>query len=133
MAKTQVTQAQIIQALTETGGIVSNAATQLDMTPQGLRKRVASNESIQTALEEIREQTKDLAEGVIIRELKAGDKDTARWYLASQARDRGFGNKVEVDGKVKIEKEVDLSGLSLEELKKLEEIANKVTGNSDTD
>lgn len=129
MSKTQVTQAQIIQALRETGGVISDAAKRLGLaTAWGLRKRINSNQKLKDVLAEIREDTKDLAEGVVMTALKSGDKDIAKWYLAALARDRGYGNKQEIDlnGKLEIEQH-DLSKLSSDELKQLEETLKKVT------
>jgi hypothetical protein len=133
MAK--VSQKQIIQALTETGGVVTEAAKMLGLASvPSLRIRMAKNKALQDALTEIREQTKDLAEGNIISAIKSGDKETSKWYLASQGRDRGYGNKVEVEGKIAIQPAPpDLSKLSMEQLKQLEEIAKAVTGNPATD
>ena len=134
MGKMQVTQEQVAKALRETGGIISEAAKVLGLASStSLRTRIKNNKTLSALLDEIREDTKDLAEGNILKAMKDGDKTVSQWYLNSLGRDRGYGNKVEIDGKVRVEKEVDLSGLSLEELKQLEEIAKKVTGNSSTD
>jgi len=134
MAHKQHTQAEVTEALKASGGIISDAAKLLEVSSaSSLRKRIKDTPALCAALDEIRENTKDLAEGVILDALKARDKDVAKWYLASLARDRGFGNKVEVEGRIAIQPSVDLSGLSLEELKQLEEIGKKVSGNSPTD
>jgi hypothetical protein len=135
MGKTQKSQAEVINALKEAGGIISDATRILGLASvDGLRLRIRKSPKLQDALTEIRENTKDLAESVIFDALKARDKDVAKWYLASMARERGFGNKAEfeVKGKIAIQPEVDLSSLSMEELKQLEEIARKVSSNSST-
>jgi hypothetical protein len=124
------TQAEIIEALKQTGGVITQAAELLGITPDGLRKRVKHSETLTAAREEIREQMKDLAEGNIFKALKDGDKEMSKWYAASQARDRGYGTKIEVEGKIAIQQAPDLSKLSLEELKQLEVITKKTSCNT---
>lgn len=132
MAK--VTQVQIIKALQETGGIVTQAAEKLGLSsPNSLRKRINRSEKLLSVIVEIREQTKDLAELNIFKSMKEGDKQTSIWYLNSQGRDRGYGNKVEIEGKVSVQMAPDLSNLSMEELKQLEAIASKVASNPAAD
>jgi hypothetical protein len=40
----------------------------------------------------------DLAEDVVLRKLKRGDVQTARWFLARKARDRGYGDEFGISG-----------------------------------
>jgi hypothetical protein len=129
MAHKQATQAEVIQALQEMGGIVSEAAKKLGLASStGLRERIKRNPALKAAVDEIREDTKDLSESVILDALKARDKDMAKWYLASLARDRGFGNKQEIEVKGKLEVEaVDLGRLSGDELRQLEELVKKTS------
>lgn len=118
----------MIQALRQTGGIISEAAKVLGVkNSKSLRRRVKDTPALSDVLDEIREETKDLAEGSIITALKNGDKDIAKWYLASQGRDRGYGNKSEVElkGNLTVERR-DLSKLSNEELRTLEETLKKL-------
>lgn len=134
MAGIKHSQEEVIEALKETGGIVSQAAEKLGLSSApSLRARIRKSPALLKVVDEIRESTKDLAEGNIIKALKDGDKEISKWYLASLGRDRGYGNKLEVDGRVVIQPAPDLSNLSAEELKQLEEIANKVTSNTGTD
>jgi hypothetical protein len=128
------TQAEVIEALEKTGGIVTEAAGLLGLTAiDALRLRIKNTPALQDACGEIRERTKDLAEGNIITALKAGDKDVSKWYLSALGRDRGFGNKLEVDGRVAVQPAPDLSNLSMEDLKAIEAITKKASGNSPTD
>ena len=132
MAK-QKTQTEVIEALKSTGGILSDAAKLLGLASvTSLRTRVKSTPALCAALDEIREEAKDLAEGIILSALKSGDKEIAKWYLASLARDRGFGNKLEVDGKVAVQPAPDLSNLSMEDLKALEAITKKASSDSNS-
>ena len=128
MAKTQKTQAEIIDALQKTGGVISETAKLLELSSvASFRARVRSTPALQEALDEIREQTKDLAEGNVISALKSGDKDMSKWYLASLGRDRGYGNRAEIDlnARVTVQKR-DLGKLSDEELDALETTLEKI-------
>lgn len=127
MAGKHKTQAEIKDALKQAGGIISDAALILGVNSSSVRRRVKDTPALQEVLDEIREETKDLAEGNILSALKSGDKDISKWYLASLARDRGFGNKseVEIKGTLNVERR-DLSQLSNEELKGLEETLKKI-------
>lgn len=130
MTKKQKTIPEIQEALTKSGGIISEAAKLLEITRRGLQKRIEKSEVLQKFRDELREEEKDLAEAIIHDALVAKDKDIAKWFLASQAKDRGFGNKSEVElkGKVQVEETpVDLSKLNKEELNDLEEILKKTT------
>jgi hypothetical protein len=134
MTRKQKTQAEVIEALKKSGGIISDAAKLLELSSStSLRERIKNDQNLTDAMNEIREDTKDLAEGNIISALKSGDKDVSKWYLASLAKDRGFGNKLEVEGRLQLQPPVDLTNLSLEELKQLEAIGKKVSSNSPTD
>ena len=126
------TQAEVIEALRKSGGIISDAAKLLGLScPTSLRRRIKNSPKLNEALDEIREGLKDLAEGNILSALKLGDKDVSKWYLAALARDRGYGAKLEVEGKMTVQPALpDLSNLSMEELKQLESITKKASGNS---
>lgn len=126
--KKRHTQAEVIDALRLTGGIITDAARKLELaSSKGLRERIRTTPALLEVLEEIREETKDLAEGNILKALKDNDKDISKWYLASLARDRGFGNKSEIElkGNLTVERR-DLSKLSDEELSALEETLKKL-------
>jgi hypothetical protein len=127
----QRTQTEVIEALRQTGGIITEAAKVLGFTSaDSLRRRVRTTPALQEVQDEIREQMKDLAEGNIFKALKDGDKEMSKWYAASQARDRGYGTKIEVEGKIAIQQAPDLSKLSMEELKALEAITQKTSCNT---
>lgn len=132
MAKKHKSQTEVIEALRRSGGIISDAAKLLDMTREHLSSRVNKSEILKRTRDEVRESEKDLAEAIIHDALVARDKDIAKWYLSAQARDRGYGNKQEVElkGKIEVDEKPDLSKLSEKELNDLEQILKKTADSS---
>lgn len=128
---------QVKEELRNTRGMVLNAATRLGVSKQALYRRIREDEDLQEFLNDIRDEIKDKAETNVTDAIMAGDREMSRWYLSQLASDRGYGNKVEIGGKIKHEIEKpDFSGLSIEELKQLEELRKKLAPNAtntDTD
>lgn len=94
---TKFTDAKLIKALRKHGGIQAKAADDLKVSRQAVNQRIAASEKLQQLVREIEEENKDLAEGVVIDGLKAGDRETARWYLGRKGRDRGYGTSTRID------------------------------------
>lgn len=107
--KEYITKAKFEKAIEDTGGIMSTIAKKL-----GVARRTVYNfvnkypEFAKPLLQEEAERIKDLAENKVIVGINDGDLGTARWYLSTKAKDRGYGQKVEqelsgvVDNNVKI-------------------------------
>jgi hypothetical protein len=49
---------------------------------------------------ELRAELKDLAEGNVVKDLKAGDGPMSRWFLERQARERGYGTRTETEHRI---------------------------------
>ena len=68
----KVTDEQIQKVLIQTGGMISPAAHQLDVTRNAVYKRIRDNPDLRDALEEIRESLIDYAEGQLQRKIREG-------------------------------------------------------------
>jgi hypothetical protein len=67
------------------------------MTRQGLHDRLNKSEDLRRALEEIREELRDMARGNIFKALREGDYAMTRFYAERQMRDE-YGPRVKVEG-----------------------------------
>ena len=81
---------EIIALLRKTGGIVSEAARVLRISRQTFYVNYMSRPAVQAYLPIIREDTTDLAEGQLLRLIKAGDKDAIRYYMRCFGKSRGY-------------------------------------------
>lgn len=102
----KVTEKQIISALHRHNGILSKAARSIGINRETIRRRAQANKKIKAALDEARESTKDDAESVIIKAMKSRNEinriSAAKYYLSTQAKDRGYTMKVEKETDVNI-------------------------------
>ena len=89
---------QIKDALEKTGGNVTRAADLLTMSGRGLRLRIADSEELQQYVAELREAMVDLAEDVLITQLKEGNLTAAIFIAKTQGRARGYSERVEMTG-----------------------------------
>lgn len=64
--KLKVTDKQIADALTASGGTVSVAAKQLDITPKTIYERMKTSDAIQAVFESMRERTADRIEATLL-------------------------------------------------------------------
>ncbi len=88
----------ILKAIKGCGGIVSKVAKQLGCNITTARKYIDRYTDTVEAFECERINMVDVAEDVVLRKLKRGDVQTARWFLARKARDRGYGDEFGISG-----------------------------------
>jgi len=126
---------RVREALEQVGGIRTAAAHALGVNRATLYAFFREHPELKTVALDVEEQTKDLAEGQVLKALKAADMQTVRWYLDRKARDRGYGHRQEVTGPeggaIPIEGRVtiDPSKLSTEALREI--VAARQTDGSD--
>lgn len=97
---TIATPAAVIAALRESQGYMSKAASLLGVTVQTVynyRKRWAS---VEAAWQALREERNDFVESSLQKLIAEGNVTAIIFYLKTQARDRGYGEKVEHAGKI---------------------------------
>ena len=91
------TDEEVVNALFATGGNIKETAKLLKLNAvKSLRTRINKDPELKEALLEAREQSLDMAEGIVHNAMKRGkpkDKlETAKWYLTRKGRNRGYGD-----------------------------------------
>lgn len=96
MKPRDVTPEEVFRAIAGTKGIIVNLERKLGCTRQAIKDIIAQYPAIKKEMDDEAEREKDIVLNNLIEDAKAGDKFARELYLKSQARDRGFGDKVEV-------------------------------------
>jgi hypothetical protein len=98
----KITREQIELALRSTGGVVSRAAKGLKVSPSTLRRRIEDDEKLKKLLEQIREESIELAEGVVRNILeKPRHRDHAKvaiFVLQTLGKKLGYSDRRELVG-----------------------------------
>lgn len=123
------TDEQVIQAIIETKGYISQTAKRLGLKSAGsLRIRIKKSPVLNEVLNETRESNLDKAEHKLQESIEKGESWAILFYLKCMGKERGYSEtqNINIHGSM-VNANVDLSVLSLEELKQLEELAGKFT------
>jgi len=118
---------EIISALEKSMGRISMASQILGSSQEMLYKRIQKQPELKIALEGIRERELDAAEIKLQELIKKGEFQAIKFYLSTVGAPRGYGTEMILNMKGKIEADVNLANLSLEELKELERLTTKAT------
>lgn len=89
---------RVKQALDDAKGVVQVAAAALLVHRSTLHGFIRDREDVQKWLHEVREASIDRAEGKMWEAIEKGDGQMVRFYLETQARDRGYGRRSELTG-----------------------------------
>lgn len=89
-SKRRYTPEEVARVLSDTGGIVSNAAARLGCTRETVYQYIRKYAKAEAALREGRERTKDFAESQLIAQMGQGNITAIIFYLKTQGRDRGY-------------------------------------------
>lgn len=117
--------ATVEAALRATAGIFSRAAKRLRCSPTTVKNYVDRHESLQLALEEIKEVTLDLAEDGLIALIKKKHPTALIFYLKTKGKHRGYVERSEITG-------VDGSPIAIEDARgMLAERAAKLVGKAE--
>lgn len=98
--KNNITKAMMLKAIHGSGGIVSMIANRLGCEWHTAKKYIEMWEETKQAYNDELEKFKDICESTVLKSVQEGDVQTAKWVLSHRARDRGYGDKIEVDGKM---------------------------------
>lgn len=99
-AITQTAQ-QVIEQLKASHGNISHAAGKLDTSRETLHKYIRTHATVSDALRDIKEGAKDRAETMLEQRMATSDT-LLIFYLKTQAHDRGYGDKSQVDHNVNV-------------------------------
>jgi len=104
MAKTeQFTAQEMIDALTATRGMITLAAQKLDCAPNTVRRYIREYKSVAEAQRTNRDKMTDAVELKLYDKMMSGDTTAIIFYLKTQARDRGYVEKLLIEGNIQLE------------------------------
>ena len=81
---------QFIKAIPGSGGIITKIAERVGCTWHTARRYIEKHPTVLQAYTDEKEKVIDLAETTVMKAMSEGDVGTARWYLATKGRDRGY-------------------------------------------
>lgn len=89
--------AELLEELRKSMGIISVAVKNAKLTRQTFRNYMNEDPEFAEAYNDIKESTKDYAESALIKNISKGKETSIFYYLNSQAKDRGYGERKELD------------------------------------
>jgi hypothetical protein len=94
----RLTQVEIEKALRECRGMVYVAAERIGCSPNNIKARIEKSPALQEVLAQSKGYLVDTAELKLAQAVQAGDLGAIKFYLQTQARDRGYVSRTEVTG-----------------------------------
>lgn len=100
MAEKRLTVPQIEEALKKTAGNISQAAKTLNVSRNAIYDRIHNSPTLQTVLQNSREELVDIAESALLRGVIEGNMTAIIWTLKASpaAKARGWSERQEVTG-----------------------------------
>lgn len=114
-----------IKAIYEARGNKNTIAKILGLDIASVYSRIRQNPVLQEHVFLASETQKDIAEMKLYELIEQGNLDAIKFYLSRQARDRGYGDKLEFTASVDINNNWNLQVLGVNELLMLESLAEK--------
>ncbi len=96
-----LTAKQYCDALREAQGLVSIAARRLGVTRGAVQAAMNKHPSVRLARDDAKAKLVDLAEGKLYKRINDEDMTAIIFFLKTQAKDRGYIEKHEVEATVK--------------------------------
>lgn len=106
MAKNGFTAAQVIQALEDADGYVSKTASLLGCSVQTIYNYRDRFVTVAEAWSNIKEQRHDFVENALHKQIKQGNITAIIFYLKTQAKDRGYVERQEVEHSGQMEQSI---------------------------
>jgi len=88
---------QIAEALVNSGGFVSRAASMLNVTSSAISKRIISSEYLQQVRREAEDEYLDIAEINLIERIREKDLGAICFYLKCKGKHRGYIEKQQTE------------------------------------
>lgn len=88
----------IIEAIKDSGGIMSTIARRLGVTWHTADTWVKQYDETKQALQDEREAILDLAESTLFKNIKDGNSQDAKWLLSTMGKNRGYNERQEITG-----------------------------------
>jgi hypothetical protein len=87
--------ADILNAIENSGGIMSTIAAKLGCEWHTAEKYVLKYNETKQALEDEENKVLDICQQTLIKSIKGGNTQDAKWYLSTKGKRRGFTEKTE--------------------------------------
>lgn len=98
LKRTSITKEELIEAIPGSKGLLLNLERKLGCTRSCISKMLEQYPEIKQELQDEMEREKDEVLNNLIEDAKSGDRASRKLFLEAQARDRGYGEKVEISG-----------------------------------
>ncbi len=99
----KLTKSNIKKAIKGSGGIISTIAKRLEVAWATAQTHINKYPETKSAYNDEVESILDLAESTIYKSIKEGDTQDAKWLLSKRGKKRGYSDKVDIDGTMKIQ------------------------------
>lgn len=103
-----IKQTDYIAAIQEANGLISVAARRLGCSRQAIYDAARKHKKVQVAIDDARERTTDLAESQLFQQINEGNTTAIIFYLKTQAKQRGYVERQELDTTVRGDIVIDL-------------------------
>lgn len=91
---------QVIDAIKETRGLISVAARRLGCSDSCIHGYAERHPTVRAAIEDARALMCDMAEGKLFGAVQNSEPWAIQFYLKTQGRSRGYGDRIEHSGEV---------------------------------
>lgn len=91
------TNAQFLEAIKGSSGIIQAVADRVGCAWKTARDRIDGSPTLRDAFQDEQERVNDMAELTVLKSIKDGNTQDAKWWLARIRRDR-FSERTEVTG-----------------------------------
>jgi hypothetical protein len=96
-SKEQFKAQEFIDAIPNTGGIITKIAAKVGCSWHTAKKYIDNYATVQQAYQDECEKVLDMAESVVIKKITEEDEQTAKWYLGMKGSRRGYVPKQAVE------------------------------------
>lgn len=116
MTKRRYTDKQILNAVSQSKGLVFLAAKHLGCTPSTIHHRAQKNPKIRECIEDERGWILDFAESKLLQAVKGGEAWAVCFLLKTQGKQRGYVERQEVKAETKVAMVNNIEELTDEQL-----------------
>lgn len=95
--KTKVNREEWRRVISNAGGVVTIVAHKLGISRQTVLRVRKALPWVNEAFNEASAVCTDLAESVILEELRQGNPKVAMWFLERKGKDRGYGREMKIE------------------------------------
>ena len=113
--RNQYSAADFIKAIPGSGGIISTIAKRVGCNWQTAKLHIETMPTVAAAYADECETVLDMAESVLLKNIKEGDSADAKWYLSRKGKGRGYVERTESTNHT-----IDLRTLTDEQLDRLD-------------